>query len=181
LTSASTVINDDPKLNLRLSKQELGQEVEVRQPVRVIVDAQLRLRGREKIFETDGDIWIYTLNNNPIDTERLIAAGAKLKVLKNDVDEHINLSEMMSHLAKREINEIHTECGQHLAGALLRERLVDEMIVYMAPQLMGSQSRGAFELGENVHMSDNLHCKIEQMRKIGDDMRLTLSLRSEVV
>ncbi len=180
LTSASTVIKDDPSLNLRLSKQELGQEVEVRQPVRVIVDAQLRLSGRENIFDTDGDIWIYTLNQNSTDVDRLVAAGAKVEVMNNNQHDHILLASLMSHLAKREINEIHTECGQILAGALLQARLVDEMIIYMSPQLMGSQSRGAFELGELTRMSDSLHCSIEQMRKIGDDMRLTLSLKSEV-
>ncbi|MFA9420888.1 MAG: bifunctional diaminohydroxyphosphoribosylaminopyrimidine deaminase/5-amino-6-(5-phosphoribosylamino)uracil reductase RibD [Gammaproteobacteria bacterium] len=180
LTSATTVIKDDPSLNVRLSKQELGQEVEVRLPVRVIVDAQLRLSGSEKIFETDGDIWIYTLNHNSADVDRLIAAGAKVEVMKKSQHDHIQLASLMSHLAKREINEIHAECGQILAGALLQSQLVDEMIIYMAPQLMGSQSRGAFELGELTRMSDSVHCSIEQMRKIGDDMRLILSLKSEV-
>jgi len=180
LTSASTVIKDDPSLNIRLSKQKLGQEVEVRQPVRVIVDAQLRLSGSEKIFETDGDIWIYTLNHNSADVDRLVAAGAKVEVMKNNQHDHIQLASLMSHLAEREINELHSECGQILAGALLQAQLVDEMIIYMAPQLMGSQSRGAFELGELTRMSDSVHCSIEQMRKIGDDMRLTLSPKSEV-
>ncbi|MCZ6883306.1 MAG: bifunctional diaminohydroxyphosphoribosylaminopyrimidine deaminase/5-amino-6-(5-phosphoribosylamino)uracil reductase RibD [Gammaproteobacteria bacterium] len=180
LTSASTVIEDDPSLNLRLTKRDLGQVIEVRHPVRVIVDAQLRLCGREKIFQTSGEIWIYTLNSKPMDIERLLAAGARVEVLKDDADGHINLPALMCHLAQREINEIHTECGQNLAGALLQERLVDEMIIYMAPKLMGSQSRGAFDLGEITHMSDSVHCSIEQMRKIGDDMRLTLSLKSEI-
>jgi diaminohydroxyphosphoribosylaminopyrimidine deaminase/5-amino-6-(5-phosphoribosylamino)uracil reductase len=178
LTSASTVIKDDPSLNLRLSKQELGQEIEVRQPVRVIVDAQLRLRGSEKIFDTDGDIWIYTLNHNSADVDRLVAAGAKVEVMKNNQQDHIQLADLMSHLARREINEIHTECGQTLAGALLQAQLVDEMILYMAPQLLGNQSRGAFELGELTQMTDSVHCSIETIRKIGDDMRLTLSLNS---
>jgi len=110
----------------------------------------------------------------------LVAAGAKVEVMKNNQQDHIQLASLMSHLAKREINEVHTECGQILAGALLQAQLVDEMIIYMSPQLMGSQSRGAFELGELTRMSDSVHCSIEQMRKIGDDMRLTLSLKSEV-
>jgi diaminohydroxyphosphoribosylaminopyrimidine deaminase/5-amino-6-(5-phosphoribosylamino)uracil reductase len=179
LTTASTVIEDDPSLNLRLSKQDLGQEIEVRHPVRVIVDTRLRLSGRENIFQTRGEIWIYTLNSNARDIERLMATGAKVEVFKDDADGSINLPELMSHLAQREINEIHTECGQTLAGALVRERLVDEMVIYMAPKLMGSQSRGAFDLGEITHMSDSLDCRIEQIRKIGDDLRLTLSLRCE--
>lgn len=175
LTSANTIMNDDPSLNLRLSKQDLGQEVEVRQPIRVIIDAQLRLSGNEKIFETDGDIWIYTLNHSPRDVDRLVATGAKVEVMKNSRHKHISLPGLMSDLSQREINEVHTECGQTLAGALLQAQLVDEMIIYMAPRLMGNQSRGAFDLGELTSMADSVDCSIEAIRKIGDDVRLTLN------
>ena len=62
LSSAQTVLDDDPSLNLRLSKQELKQIFEVRQPVRVVLDSRLRLSGSEKLFTIPGDIWIYTLS-----------------------------------------------------------------------------------------------------------------------
>ena len=84
----------------------------------------------------------------------------------------------MSHLAKREINELHTECGQTLAGALIQQHLIDEIIIYMAPKLLGSRSMGAFDLGQLTHMSDSVNCNIEQLRMIGEDIRLTLSLKS---
>ena len=91
----------------------------------------------------------------------------------------INLATLMSDLAKREINEVHTECGQTLSGALIQQQLVDEIVIYMAPKLMGSQSIGAFDLGEVTQMSDSVKCNIEQLRMIGEDIRLTLSLQSD--
>jgi diaminohydroxyphosphoribosylaminopyrimidine deaminase/5-amino-6-(5-phosphoribosylamino)uracil reductase len=178
LTSASTVIDDNPSLNLRLSKKDLGQDIDVRQPQRVIVDSQLRLSGKEKLFCSGGEVWIYTLNNNEKHIERLTAAGAKVTVLQNKNEKHINLVELMSHLAHREVNELHTECGQTLAGALLQQGLVDEMVIYMAPKILGNQARGCFELGEITQMSHILDCSFEAIRRIGDDMRLTLLLNS---
>jgi len=178
LSSAKTVMADNPSLNIRLSKSELAQSTEVRQPVRIIIDAKLRLTGREKIFETGGDIWIYTLNSSPADINRLVAAGAQVAILDDTDNGAIDLTQLISHLAKREINEVHTECGQTLSGALIRQQLVDEIVIYMAPQLLGSQAQGVFELGEITRMSDSVKCSIEQIRKIGEDIRLTLSLGS---
>lgn len=178
LTSAKTVKDDNPSLNLRLSKSDLDQNTEVRQPVRVIVDTKLRLTGKEKIFKTDGEIWIYTLNSSPFDIERLVAAGAHVSIFDDAGSGYINLRKLMAHLANREINEVHTECGQTLAGALIQQRLVDEIIIYLAPKLLGSRSIGAFDLGQLTHMSDSVKCNIEQVRMVGEDIRLTLSLNS---
>jgi diaminohydroxyphosphoribosylaminopyrimidine deaminase/5-amino-6-(5-phosphoribosylamino)uracil reductase len=178
LTSVNTIIDDDPSLDLRLSKKDLDQDIDVRQPHRVILDSHLRLSGKEKIFQSVGEIWIYTLNENEKSIARLAAAGAKVTVLENKNSKRIDLVEVMSHLAEREVNELHTECGQTLAGFLIQQELVDEVIIYMAPKIMGSQARGGFDLGEIMHMSDSINCSIEAIRKIGDDMRLTLLLNS---
>jgi len=177
LTSAKTVMDDNPSLNLRVSKSDLDQNVELRQPVRVILDAELRLTGKEKIFGTDGEIWIYTLKSSPFEIERLVAAGAQVSILDDSGSGNINLKKLMSHLAKREINEVHTECGQTLAGALVQQQLVDEIIIYMAPKLLGSRSIGAFDLGQISRISESVKCNIEQVRKIDEDIRLTLSLK----
>ena len=178
LTSAKTVKVDNPSLNLRLSKIDLGQNVEVRQPVRVIIDSTLQLTGKEKIFTTSGEIWIYTLNGSPFAIERLVAAGAQVSVLEDSGPGQVNLAKLMSHLAARNINEVHTECGQTLAGALVQQRLVDEIILYMAPKLLGNRSMGAFDLGQLMHMNDSVKCNIEQVRMVGEDLRLKLSMKS---
>jgi diaminohydroxyphosphoribosylaminopyrimidine deaminase/5-amino-6-(5-phosphoribosylamino)uracil reductase len=179
LTSAKTIKDDNPSLNLRLSKSDLGQSVEVRQPIRVIIDARLQLTGEEKIFQSGGEIWIYTLNNSSIDIDRLEAAGGQVSILDDSSSGKIDLTKLMSDLAKREIIEVHTECGQTLAGALIQQQLVDEIVIYMAPKLMGSQSLGAFDLGQVTQMSDSVKCNIEQLRMVGEDIRLTLSLQSD--
>ena len=174
LTSASTVLDDNPTMNLRLSKNELAQQCDVKQPVRVIIDSQLRLTGKEKIFQSGGEIWIYTLNANEKEHRQLQAAGADITLLQS-TDLRVNLKQLMTDLASREINEVHSECGQTLAGALLQQGLVDEIVLYMAPKLLGSAARGLFELGELTDMNSARRCKINQIRTIGEDIRITLT------
>ncbi len=173
LTSAATILADSPSLNVRLSSEELGQQGEVRQPVRVVLDSQLQLSGKEKLFNTDGAVWIYTLITDKDKHRRLVAAGADITVL-DDLDGHVNLHQLFKHLASREINEAHTECGQTLAGTLMREKLVDELVLYLAPQFLGNQARGLFNLGELIDMDAAPKCKIKQLRNVGEDIRITL-------
>ena len=175
LTSASTVLSDDPRLDIRLSRQDLGQHVDVRQPVRVVVDSKLRLTGKEKIFKQGGPVWIYTLNADQSKHKALVAAGADIFLSRPTKSGQVDLYQMLQSLAEREVNEIHTECGQTLAGALLQQKLVDELVVYMAPILLGSRARGAFELGELTDMNSRLTCKMKQVRPVGDDLRITLT------
>jgi diaminohydroxyphosphoribosylaminopyrimidine deaminase/5-amino-6-(5-phosphoribosylamino)uracil reductase len=181
MTSAATIIADDPLLNLRLTKAELGQVTEVREPVRVVLDSKLRLTGNEKIFGTGGAIWIYTLSNNNADLDRLKDSGASVKVLETSSNGHIDLVQLMSHLAAREINEVHSECGATLAGALIRQQLVDELVVYIAPHLLGNQSRGLFDLGEITNMDSRVNCRIDEIRQIGEDIRLRMTLERQVI
>ena len=175
-SSAQTILDDDPSLNLRLSKQDLKQIFEVRHPVRVIVDSRLRLSGNEKVFSTQGDIWIYTLSRDEDKKERLTSRGATLIELEADESGHISLPALMRDLADRGINEVHTECGQRLAGALLSQQLVDQVVLYLAPHLLGSQARGGFDLGELTDMEQRKSCSIRDIRQVGDDLRLTLNV-----
>ncbi len=181
LTSAATVIADDPLLNLRLTKSDLGQETGVREPVRVILDSKLRLTGGEKIFSTGGAIWIYTLNNCADDLGRLGNIGIDVTVLENSDNGRLDLVQLMSHLAAREINEVHSECGATLAGALIKQQLVDELIVYIAPHLLGNRSRGLFDLGEITSMDSRVNCRIGEIRQIGEDIRLRMTLERQVI
>ena len=179
LSSAQTVLDDDPGLNLRLSKQDLKQIFEVRHPVRAIVDSRLRLSGNEKVFSTMGSIWIYTLSQDEEKKQRLNDRGAKVIELEAGESGHISLQAMMRDLGERGINEVHTECGQHLAGALLSQHLVDQVLLYLAPHLLGSQARGCFEIGEFTAMEQRKSCYIRDIRQIGEDLRLTLSVNQE--
>ena len=176
LTSARTILEDNPSMNVRLSKVELNQTFEVRQPIRIVIDSQLCLKGDEKIFSTSGQIWIVTTNTDQLAHERLTQSGADV-ILLDDArqNESVDLSQLMQYLATREINEIHTECGQRLAGALMQQRLVDEIVLYLAPCFLGNKAQGLFDLGEITNMDSRVNCHISDLRKIGEDIRLTLT------
>lgn len=176
LSSAQTVQDDDPSLDLRLSPQDLGQTCAVRQPVRVLVDSKLRLSGDENIFSTAGEIWIYTLNQDAGKQAGLVARGATLIEVQASGDGHVCLASMLQDMARRGINQVHTECGQRLAGELLKQELVDQIVLYLAPHLLGSDARGSFDLGELTAMDQRKTCTIRDTRQIGDDLRLTLSV-----
>lgn len=176
LSSSQTVLDDDPSLNLRLTKQDLKQIFEVRHPVRVIIDSRLRLSGNEKVFSTEGDIWIYTLSQDAERKQRLSDRGATVIEIEAEESGHISLPALMRDLAQREVNEVHTECGQRLAGSLLSQQLVDQIVLYLAPHLLGSQARGSFELGELTAMEQRKTCSIRDIRQVGDDLRLTASI-----
>jgi len=176
LSSAQTVLDDDPSLNLRLSRRDLNQIFEVRQPVRVLLDSKLRLSGSEKLFDIAGDIWIYTLSEDESRQQRLAARGATVIRLEADSSGHLCLTSMLQDLARRGINDLHTECGQRLAGALLSLGLADQVVLYLAPHLLGNEARGLFDLGELTDMGQRKNCSIRDIRQIGDDLRLTLNV-----
>ena len=176
LTTARTVQDDNPSMNVRLSKVDLGQAVEVRQPIRIIIDSQLCLTGNETIFAIPGQVWVITTNTNKEAHESLKKVGAEVIVLDHALkNERVDLYQLMQYLAFREINEIHTECGQELAGALISLQLVDEVVLYLAPCFLGNQAQGLFDLGEIAQMKDRVNCHIADVRTIGKDIRLTLT------
>ena len=178
LSSASTVLADDPSLNLRLGADDLGQTRPVRDPHRVVVDSRLRLRGTEKIFTTRGELWIYTTSTDPAARARLEARGARIIETEADADGRVLLPAMLRDLVRREVIEIHCECGAGLAGALIAGGFADELILYLAPQLLGSAARGAFDLGELTDMKQRVNCRLRDLRQVGDDLRLTLTLET---
>jgi diaminohydroxyphosphoribosylaminopyrimidine deaminase/5-amino-6-(5-phosphoribosylamino)uracil reductase len=85
----------------------------------------------------------------------------------------VNLLEVMRVLVDREINEVQVEAGSVLSGALLEQSLVDEMIIYMAPHLMGDEARGLAHLPRVQTMADRLPLKIREVRMVGEDLRIT--------
>ncbi len=172
LSTAETVVADDASLNVRLDKQSLKQDIDVRQPVRVILDTGLSLTGKERLFAIQSPIWVITTQHNQ--SERFIKyPHVRVFEIIEDDQGRINLPVLMGVLAQHEINEIHTECGAALAGALFKQGLVDELILYMAPSLLGNMSRGLFDLDEISIMSDKLKLHIQDVRQIGDDIKIT--------
>lgn len=174
LTGSGTVLKDDPSLNVRISAHDLGiNEGELPQPLRVILDSRLQVSANAKMLKLEGDTCIYTTSDNQAKKSKLEQAGASLKTLKSDAT--LPLKEVLQDLATQQINEVHVEAGATLCGALLQQQLVDEIILYMAPSIMGSEARGLFDLPGLDKMKDKIEIKIVDIRAVGKNWRLQLT------
>ena len=166
LTGIGTVLADDPGLNVRLPNVS-------RQPLRVILDRQLRTPPTARTLQLPGSVLIFTAVADPDRQAPLQRAGADIVVISS-AGRGLNLAVVMAELARRECNEIHVECGPTLAGALLDAGLVDELIIYMAPVLLGDQARALFQLPELTRMRDRRTLELLETRAVGQDWRLRL-------
>ena len=179
LTGSGTLLDDDPSLNVRLSPTDLGIDnklieehlQQVRQPLRVILDTQLKMKSSAKILSLSGNTLVYTCSADTQKIQELTESGAELKVLMSS---EISLSEVLKDLASREINEVHVEAGATLCGALLSGHLVDEIVIYMAPTIMGNDAKGLFNMPELQQMKDKINLNIKDIRAIGKDWRITV-------
>jgi diaminohydroxyphosphoribosylaminopyrimidine deaminase/5-amino-6-(5-phosphoribosylamino)uracil reductase len=169
LTGIGTVLADDPQLNVR------GIET-ARQPLRVVLDSQLRMPLTARIL-TGGGALIYTAMNDADKIATLKNTGASVCVLP-DGKGQVDLTDMLKDLAKRGCNEVLVEAGSILNGALLRARLVDELLLYLAPQLLGDAARGMAQLGELISLDQRIDLKWQDMRHIGNDLRITVRIKN---
>ncbi len=166
LTGIGTVLADDPQLNVRLPEA-------ARQPLRVILDTELRTPPAAKLLRLPGAVLIFTAMADPAAQAPLQAAGAEIIVIPR-CEWELNLQRVMRELARRECNEVHVECGPTLAGALLQAGLVDELVIYMAPILLGDRARSLFALPELTEMQERRELEILDLRAVGKDWRITL-------
>ncbi len=167
LTGVDTVLADDPSMNVRLTATELNVDV-VRQSTRIVLDSQFRMPEKAKIATVDGDCIVYT-------TVSMDNKSSYPFIIENceAVDGKIDLEYLMKDLAEKEINLIHVEAGSVLSGALLKNDLVDEIIIYMAPHIMGDAAKGLFHLPGLELMKDRVSLDIIDVRAIGKDIRIT--------
>jgi diaminohydroxyphosphoribosylaminopyrimidine deaminase/5-amino-6-(5-phosphoribosylamino)uracil reductase len=117
------------------------------------------------------EILVVTASNDQGKAERLREAGAEVLVLPPQ-DGRVDLARMLGELGKRGINEITVEAGRSLNGALLRQGLVDEFVIYFAPLLLGDRARGMFDLPELVEMGERRELRIADVAMVGRDVRI---------
>lgn len=178
LTGIGTVLADDPSMNIR---SETFASI-VRQPERIILDSQLRVPVTAKMFTLDGQIVICTAHSSREQTEKVRALesqGASLHYLDSeqlDGRQQLSLTELKAFMVQRQYNDVLLEAGSVLTGSMLKVGLVDELIVYMAPHLMGSEARGLFHLPGLNRMSDRINLDIQDIRAVGKDFRITASV-----
>lgn len=172
LTGSGTALADDPALNVRLPGQALapdGRMLPWHQPLRVVLDRRLRLPPRGRLFGAGGALWIYTERSaQEPQALALREAGAHMAILPPDA----GLSGVLSHLAGMGVNDVLIEAGPTLAGAFVKADLVDELVVYLAPALLGDDARGMFHLPGLIGLDDRVRLRILEMRAVGEDWRV---------
>jgi len=166
LTGINTVLADDPALNARV-------DFEVVQPVRVVLDSRLQMPSDAQMAKLPGRSLILTCSDDSSKQQSLQHAGFEVYRLP-DNNGRLDLPEVMRFLAGQQINEVLVEAGAVLNGALLAENLLDEIVVYMAPSIMGDRGRGLFHLPGVTTMADKKMLKLLDVRQVGGDVRLTL-------
>ncbi len=168
LTGINTVLTDDAQLNVR-------DITTTRQPLRVVLDSQLRMPLDAKIL-LGGNTLIYTAAQNVEKISTLEKLGVSVCVLAN-AHGQVDLTVMLKDLAQRGINEVLVEAGSILNGALLQAGLVDELLLYLAPQLLGDMARGIASLGELTQLNQRVELLWQDVRQVGNDLRVQAKIK----
>ncbi len=168
VTGSGTLLADDPALTVRAA--ELGEDVDFQQPLRVVLDRRLRTPPQASLLSQPGATLIATRSDQRDAHQALIDKGAEILSL-NDSDSE--LTTLMTALAERGVNEVLVEAGATLTGALLDAQLVDEIILYVAPILLGDAARGLFHLPQIQTLSQALALDITDITPLANDWRIT--------
>jgi diaminohydroxyphosphoribosylaminopyrimidine deaminase/5-amino-6-(5-phosphoribosylamino)uracil reductase len=174
VTGVGTVLADDCALTVRadelgLDHAEATRAVQ-RQPLRVVLDSRLRTPPDSKIL--DGASPTLLCHDEAADVPPGIVASAVDRLALPGGENGLDLDKLLNYLTARHCNEILVESGPRLAGAFLQAGLLDELIVYMAPALLGSRARPLLELPLD-NMADKVSLQIEDVRRVGQDWRIT--------
>ena len=163
LSGIGTVLADDPRLDVRHVPTP-------RQPLRVIVDSALRTPVAARVLAPPGAVLIYGASGSQASANALRARGAEVASLPG-ADGRVALAALLADLGARGVNELHVEAGATLNAALLRAGLADELLVYLAPKLLGA-GRGMAALGPLASLGDALAFEFTQVERIGADLRI---------
>ena len=163
LTGIGTVLEDDPQLSVRFIETP-------RQPLRIIIDSRLKIPTTARVLRGEGEL-IFTTTDNKERISALKEVGARPIILPNEKGK-IDLAGLMQILADFEINELLVEAGNRLSSAFISEGLVDELIIYLAPHLIGNRAMGMLQLPELTDLSEKYNLKIKDLRMVGEDIRI---------
>jgi len=164
LTGIGTVLADDPRLDVRVGVPE-------RQPLRVVLDSRLRTPPAARVLQSPGTALLFTAIDDVVRRRALEQQGARVECLD---DSPLALGKVLARLAELEMNEVLVEAGPTLAGAFVRAALVDELLLYIAPTLLGQQGRALVELPELFDLDAAPRFNVLETRTFGADLRLQL-------
>jgi diaminohydroxyphosphoribosylaminopyrimidine deaminase/5-amino-6-(5-phosphoribosylamino)uracil reductase len=166
LTGINTALADDPRLTVRVTETHLH-------PLRVVLDSRLRLSPAARMLQEPGQTLVLTTLSDTAKHASLTQAGAvvtKLPSTSNGLDLHA----VLHHLAAaHHVNDVLIEAGPTLNGALLEAGLADELIIYMAPSLLGDSARGLFQFATPLTLPRRIELEIADVRAVGRDWRIT--------
>ena len=170
LTGIGTVLADDPALNVRI-------EGASRQPLRVVLDSALRAPPGARLFNREGPALILVSSSLPdlsVRAEPYLRAGIRVEAVTSATGGGLDLDAVLARLAALEANELWVEAGARLAGAFLAQQLVDELVLYVAPCLLGSGAMPLAELPQLADLDQRLAMRYHEVTRIGEDLRLVL-------
>lgn len=183
LTGIGTVLADDPRLDVRVPEAAEGSAG--RQPLRVVLDSALRTPPEARLFTVPGDVLILSAALAAADPRwetrgaALAARGARIEMLPAEAG-RVPLFMALERLGELEINELQVEAGATLTGALVRQSLVDELLVYVAPKLLGPKALPLVELPPLGNLGDAPEFELLELRDLGGDARLRLRAGAEL-
>ncbi|MDB5752039.1 MAG: riboflavin biosynthesis protein RibD [Ramlibacter sp.] len=163
LTGIGTVLEDDPRLDVRLAPV-------ARQPLLVVVDSRLQTPPAAALFLPGRPVLVYAAQSPPQAQAALEARGATVVLLPGPGGK-VDLPALLADLGQRGINELHVEAGNKLNGSLVREGLVDEFLLYFAPKLLGA-GRGMVQIGPLAQLADGVALEFGQVQRVGPDLRV---------
>ena len=175
VTGIETVLTDDCRLTVRtdsLAKKyrKLEHDFEQKQPLRVVIDSHLRIPLAARVLQNPSEVIVVCAHADQEKIKRLTDQGCSVKVLPNPAG-RVDLAQVIEYLGSLQINEVLLESGATLAGAMLKAGLLNELIIYTAPVIMGSSARGMFEI-DIEEMANRLHIEPFSYQQFGQDWRL---------
>ncbi|MYF70049.1 MAG: bifunctional diaminohydroxyphosphoribosylaminopyrimidine deaminase/5-amino-6-(5-phosphoribosylamino)uracil reductase RibD [Proteobacteria bacterium] len=170
LTGIGTVLADDPGLDARLPAPHLP----IVQPARIVVDSGLRTPPTARTLALPGTSLVFGCREAPESAEALRQAGARVESVPGA--RHCDLARVMTRLGELQFNEVWVEAGARLNGALLDAGLIDELVIYLAPQVLGADGRGMFAIEPLASLEDRFELEYQEVRKVGKDLRIRACL-----
>jgi diaminohydroxyphosphoribosylaminopyrimidine deaminase/5-amino-6-(5-phosphoribosylamino)uracil reductase len=166
LCGSGTILADDPKLNVRIDGA-------ARQPLRVVLDTELRTKPEARVYLRDGEALIFTASESKAARQAFADQGVRVEHAARDPAGGLALRPMLESLGASGCNELWVESGARLAGAFLQAHLVDELIVYLAPCLLGGDARALADIAPLASLAGRLTLRFTEVTMIGGDLRIT--------
>jgi len=170
MTGIGTVLADDPSLNVRATDIETGGL----QPIRVVLDSHLRMPLSAGMLALPGTTLICSTDEP--DSKALRDANAEVLSF-SALDGRVDVDAVLAELANRGVNEVLVEAGAGLAGHLLERDLADELVIYQAPHMMGSETMGLLDTPSWLSLANRQPLVVTDVRRVGGDTRITATLR----